>query len=64
MAQGEESRKRRLSPAEAERDRKREGLLLSKTRISNELKTARSARYREMLELALSQLERDLAALE
>ena len=44
--------------------KKKEGLFLSRTRISNEIKTARNARYREMLQLALAQLDQELAALD
>lgn len=53
-----------LSPDEVEFRRKREGLLLSRTRVQRELKAARNPRYQKMLQEALTQLESDLAALE
>ncbi len=52
------------SAAAAELLRTREGLLLSRTRVLHDLGKARHERYRRMLQEALSQLERDLAALE
>ncbi len=64
MAQDVDERKDRLSVVEMVRLKKKEGLFLSRTRISNEIKTARNARYREMLELTLSHLDQELAALE
>lgn len=54
----------RFSPDEIEVCRKKEGLLLSRTRVLQDLKTARNPRYQKMLQDALTQLESDLAALE
>lgn len=56
--------RRPMSPAEAERFRRREGLSLSRTRVLQELSEARSERYRAMLEAALAKLDGDLAELE
>jgi hypothetical protein len=43
--------------------RKRESLLLSRTRVVQELNTAQNPRYRELLSKALADLESNLAKL-
>jgi hypothetical protein len=53
-----------LSPAELERNRKRESLLLSRTRILNDLERARHPKHREMIESALKHLDAQLAELD
>lgn len=53
-----------LSPAEIALLRKKEGLLLSRTRVLQDLETARNHRYKKILQDALAQLESELAALE
>jgi len=53
----------KTSPAEAERRRQRESLLLSRTRVVHDLETAQNPRYRETLEAALKHLDDKLAAL-
>jgi hypothetical protein len=55
--------KGRLSPAQADRLRKKEGLLLSRSRVLRDLETARNPRYRDILREALRHLERELEAL-
>jgi hypothetical protein len=52
-----------LSPAQAGRLRKKEGLLLSRSRVLRDLETARNPRYRDILREALRHLERELEAL-
>jgi hypothetical protein len=52
-----------VSPAEQKGNRKREGLLLSRERLAQQLKAAANPRHREMLERALAELERQLAGL-
>ena len=54
----------RLSHDEIEFRRKKEGLLLSRTRVLQDLGTARNPRYQKILQEALTQLENELAALE
>ena len=49
--------------AEADLQRKRDGLLLSRTRVLGDLAATSNERYRRMLQDALAQLEKDLAAL-
>lgn len=52
-----------ISPAEQESNRKREGLLLSRERLTQQLKSAANPRHRQMLEQALAELDRQLADL-
>jgi hypothetical protein len=49
------------SPQEAELLRKREGLLLSRTRVLRDLGSARNPRYKKILQEALDYLDRELA---
>ena len=64
-AEGDKSSRRALmlSPEEMERRRKMEGLLLSRTRVLQEIAGSRNHRYRQMLEQKLSHLEQELARL-
>ncbi len=64
-AEGEQRDYKRipLNASEAEILRAREGLLLTRTRVLQDLERARHERYRQMLREALSQLERDLVCL-
>jgi hypothetical protein len=50
-----------LSRAERELRQKKESLLLSRTRIVEELKTSRNPRYKKMLTDALADLDQKLA---
>ena len=56
--------KRYLSPDQVEIFRKKEGLLLSLTRVQRDLETSRNPRYQAMLREARSHLERELSELE
>ena len=57
------ARNNRPDPEEVERTRKREGLEMSRRRVMNELKSARSEVHRAALQAALEHLERELRAL-
>jgi len=57
------SPQRRLSPEEIERQRKLDGLRLSRTRVVHDLEAARNPRYRTQLEAALAHLDREIALL-
>jgi len=46
-----------------ERQREREGLMLSRTRVLHDLETSRNVRYRKMLEDSLAYLDAKLAKL-
>ena len=50
-------------PAALDLIRKREGLMLSRTRIVTELKSAQNPRYRDLLNRALADLDAKLSAL-
>jgi hypothetical protein len=49
---------------EQERNRKRDGLLLSRERLSQQLQAATNPRHRQMLEQSISELERQLSSFE
>ncbi len=53
-----------VSAQEAERSRKRESLLMSRTRVVHDLETAHNPRYREILLAALKHLDDKLAEVE
>jgi hypothetical protein len=50
------------SPPEQQRNRKREGLLLSRGRLTRQLEAATNPRRRQMLEQAITELDRQLAS--
>ncbi len=50
-------------PDKIERRRRREGLMLQRIRVIQDLESARSPRYREMLEEMLRHLNAELAAM-
>jgi hypothetical protein len=54
----------RLTPEQKARERDRVGLALSRTRILEQLDAAQNPRHREMLQRALTDLDRRLAQLE
>jgi hypothetical protein len=51
-----------ISPNEQQRNRKREGLLLSRERLTQQLQTAGNPRHRRMLEQAIAELDRQLSS--
>jgi hypothetical protein len=51
-----------ISPAEQQRNRKREGLLLSRERLTQQLLTALNPRHRQMLEQSIAELDRQLSS--
>jgi hypothetical protein len=53
-----------LSPDEQKRNRKREGLLLSRERLTQQLQAASNPRHRQMLEQAIAELESQLSSSE
>jgi len=53
-----------LTPAEIERNRQRESLLLSRTRILHDLESAHNPRYRETLLAGLKHLDDKLGELQ
>ncbi len=63
-AQAEERARKRIDPAEHARRQRRESLLRSRTRVINDLATARNETYRASLQHALDHLDKEIAALE
>jgi hypothetical protein len=53
-----------ISAAEQQVNRKREGLILSRERLTQQLKSAANPRHRQMLEQAVAALDHQLSALE
>ncbi len=49
-----------LSSEEQERDRKRQGLLLSRKRLMQQLEAATNSRHRQMLAQAIAEVDRQL----
>lgn len=56
------SSKRRLTPEMADELRKKESLLLARTHLQQQLQAAQNPRHREMVEKALTELEKQLDA--
>jgi hypothetical protein len=52
----------RVSPEEADGHRKKETLLLARTYLLQQLQSSQNPRYREIIEKALADLERQLAS--
>jgi hypothetical protein len=53
-----------ISPEEQQRNRKREGLRLSRERLTQQLHAASNPRYRQMLEQAIAELDGQLSSLQ
>jgi hypothetical protein len=53
-----------LSPDEQQRNRKREGLLLSRGRLAQQLHAATNPRHRQMLEQSIAELDCQLSSFE
>jgi hypothetical protein len=62
MSAGRKTARAPLSPAEQQRNRKREGLLLSRERLTQQLQAATNPRHRQMLEQAVAELDRQLSS--
>jgi len=53
-----------LSLDDQNRNRKRDGLLLSRGRLTQQLQSAKNPRHRQMIEQAIAELERQLSSFE
>jgi hypothetical protein len=53
-----------LSPDEQQRDRKRQGLILSRKRLTQQIKAATNWRHRQMLAQAIAEVDRQLSLLQ
>jgi hypothetical protein len=51
-----------LSPDEQQRNRKRQGLLLSRERFTQQLRAAVKPRHRQMLEQSIAEVDRQLSS--
>jgi hypothetical protein len=52
-----------ISAGEQQRNRKRDGLILSRERLRHQLQSAVNPRHRQMLEQAVAELDNQLSAL-
>jgi hypothetical protein len=64
MSERDKPARPQFSPKERERDRKRQGLLLSRSHLSRQLEAAENPRHRQMLADAIAELDRQLSSLE
>ena len=60
---GDGNRKQQLTPKQLETRRKREVLLLSRSRVEKDLQAAQNPRHRDQLNSALADIDAQLAAL-
>lgn len=63
VAEASAPSKRPISAEELSRQHQREGLLLSRKHMSDQLAAARNPRHKQMLEAALADLDAKIAAL-
>jgi hypothetical protein len=61
--EGKVGARRELTPAEADIERKRDSILLQRTRVMRDLEGCTSDRYRKTLETGLAFLDSQLASL-
>jgi hypothetical protein len=61
---GGEKRRRQLTPAQIDAHRRKEVLLLSRTRVQRELQSSQDSRYRDQLTRALADLDEQISKLE
>jgi hypothetical protein len=64
MAEQRKTVRAPISTDEQQRNRKREGLLLSRGRLAQQLQAANNPRHRQMLEQAIAELDRQLSSFE
>ncbi len=57
------SNKAQLTPSDAELNRRREVLILSRTRVQREIESSQNPRYKEQLTRALADLDAQLSSL-
>jgi len=62
MAEQRKPARAQTSPDEQQNNRKREGLLLSRRRLTRQLEAADNPRHRQMLEQAIAELDRQLSS--
>lgn len=62
-AEAKNARKKKPSPGEAEKEVKRQGILLARSRAASALESTRDERYRALLRRTLDHLDSELAKL-
>jgi len=62
MSEQRETFRAPISPDEQQRNRKRDGLLLSRRRLAQQLQAASNPRHRQMLEQAIAELDSQLSS--
>ena len=62
-AKRESSTGQKLNPEQAERRRKRDGLVLSRKNVQRRLESISNPSHRQMLEAALAEIDRQIAEL-
>jgi hypothetical protein len=63
MAEQRKTLRTPIPAAEQDRNRKRDGLLLSREHLAHQLQAATSPRHREMLEQSIAELDKQLSSL-
>jgi hypothetical protein len=64
MAEQRKSARAPISKDDQQRNRKREGLILSRGRLAGQLRVASNPRHRQMLEQAIADLDKQLSSFE
>jgi hypothetical protein len=64
MAESRKPARPPLSPDEQQRDRKRQSLVLSRKRLTQQLEAATNSRHRRMLAQAIAEVDRQLSLLQ
>jgi len=64
MAQQRQTARAPISPDQQQRNRKRDGLILSRGHLSEQLRVASSPRHRQMLQQAIAELDKQLSSFE
>jgi hypothetical protein len=64
MSEQRKSIRPAISPEQQQRNRKREGLLLSRKRLAQQLQGAGNPRHRQILEQAIAELDSQLSSFE
>jgi len=63
MAEQRKTLRAPIPAIEQERNRKREGLILSRKHLAHQLQAATNSRHREMLEKSIAELDKQLSSL-
>jgi hypothetical protein len=64
MSERQKTARAAVSPSEQKRNRQRDGLLLSRERLTQQLEAVSNPRHRQMLQQAIAELDRQLSSFE